>query len=138
MNSDREIINRDHKKSLSGLLDPNEKPQIGKMALVFRKLGIDEAPQLWNLLIKRDMQLLGIRPYILEEFHLLPVELREKMLQEKPGLIPAEAHYGYEVGNLDSRIAAMEKYFELKPRGLKRTYCTIMALMKRIFIYSKR
>lgn len=86
----------------------------------------------------RNMQFLGVRPIMVEEFELLPKGLQEKLMLEKPGLIPAEAKFDYVVGDLDSRLAAIERYFEDNPQGLRRVWHAIEALVKRVLVYSKR
>ncbi|WKZ30677.1 MAG: sugar transferase [Candidatus Dojkabacteria bacterium] len=129
---------RDHLLSLSGLIDPEEAKHITPFRSFLRKSGLDEIPQLWNIFVKRDMQLLGVRPFMVEEFELLPHDLKIKLISEKPGLIPAEAKYDYQVGDLESRLKAIRLYFNEDPRGIRRVSHSVKALFKRVAIYSKR
>lgn len=131
-------LHRDNLRSLSGLIDTEEAKHISPFSSFLRKSGLDELPQLWNVLVLRNMQFLGVRPIMVEEFELLPKGLQQKLMLEKPGLIPAEAKFDYVVGDLDSRLAAIERYFEENPQGFRRVWHAIEALMKRVLVYSKR
>jgi lipopolysaccharide/colanic/teichoic acid biosynthesis glycosyltransferase len=53
-----------------------------------RKFWIDELPMLFNVFIRRNMSLVGVRPLSKHYFNLYCQELREKRIKYKPGLIP--------------------------------------------------
>lgn len=54
---------------------------------VFRKLFIDEIPQIFNFL-RGDIGLVGVRALSLHYYYLYPEDLRQWRIQHKPGLIP--------------------------------------------------
>lgn len=54
---------------------------------VFRKLWIDELPMLINW-IRRDLKLVGVRPLSAHYLSLYNLELKERRMKYKPGLIP--------------------------------------------------
>ncbi len=56
----------------------------GKM---FRKLWLDEFPQLWNVL-KGEMKLVGLRPLSLVRFNEFPEDLKKERVKYKPGCFP--------------------------------------------------
>ncbi len=130
--------NRDPKLSLSGELDITDKNRLTLIGKIIRPIGFDEIPQIYNLLISRDMQLIGIRPFLIDEYNLLPLEIRELLSKQKPGIIPAEAYYDYEIGNLESRISAINAYLKENPSGFRKIEIAFIALINRIFKYSKR
>ncbi len=61
--------------------------RVTKWGKVARRLWIDELPQLINV-IKGEMKLVGVRPLSSFRFNELPLEVREKRIQHKPGCIP--------------------------------------------------
>lgn len=129
---------RDANLSLSGKLDRTDRERLTLVGRMLRPTGIDEIPQIYNLLWHKNMQIIGIRPFLPEEFTLLPKDLQKSLTSQKPGIIPAEAYYGYRPGDLDSRIAAIDMYVQEDPRGLKRCWVGFVALIKRWLRYSSR
>ena len=54
---------------------------------LFRKFWLDELPMFINL-IKRDVKIVGVRPLSKTKFETYPIELQEKRIKSKPGLVP--------------------------------------------------
>lgn len=61
--------------------------RVNTLGRFMRKYWIDELPMLINL-IKGDMKLVGVRPISKHYFSLYSVELQEKRIKHKPGLLP--------------------------------------------------
>jgi len=61
--------------------------RISRLGEFFRKYWLDELPQLINLL-KGDVQLIGVRPYSVEKFSILPTHVQDKRILLKPGILP--------------------------------------------------
>ena len=72
---------------------PNNDFRLANWAVLFRKLHLDELPQLINVL-KRDMNLVGVRPLSKFGFSSLPQDLQEKRIKFKPGCIPPNKALG--------------------------------------------
>src|SRR3989344_2171322 len=62
-------------------------PRITFFGGYLRMFWIDELPQIMNFL-KRDMNLIGPRPLMPEDYEELPPDLKEKRKKVRPGLIP--------------------------------------------------
>ena len=73
------------------------------ISVVLRYLGLDEIPQIYNL-IKGEMQLIGIRPKQPEQFELLPDDIKDYYLKHKPGLFPGDLAFGNANGDLQKKI----------------------------------
>ena len=82
---------------------------------VFRKIWIDEIPQLINVL-KGDMKLVGIRPVSERYFQDIPKEMQKLRLTQKPGCIPPYVALNRE-GNVMSVLQAEKDYLEEKIRN---------------------
>ncbi len=54
----------------------------------FRKFWIDELPMIINLLLKRNMKIVGVRPLSEQYFSLYSEELKQKRIKYTPGLVP--------------------------------------------------
>jgi lipopolysaccharide/colanic/teichoic acid biosynthesis glycosyltransferase len=63
-------------------------PRVSTIGKFLRKTWLDEFPMLINVLIKRNMKIVGVRPLSRHYFSLYTKELQEKRVQFKPGLIP--------------------------------------------------
>ena len=57
------------------------------IGLIMRKVWIDELPMLVNLL-KGEIKLVGVRPLSQHYYNLYSVELQQKRIKHKPGLVP--------------------------------------------------
>ena len=77
----RKLANDNGMDGLGKIVDD---PRITKIGRVLRKYGIDELPQIYNLL-KREMSIVGIRPRSEEDWSYLPRELKEHALKYRPG-----------------------------------------------------
>src|SRR3989344_4817485 len=63
-------------------------PRITKIGRVLRKYGIDELPQIpYNLIIKRNMKLVGIRPKPEKVWKRYPESHKIRALKNKPGFM---------------------------------------------------
>ncbi len=82
---------------------------------VFRKIWIDEIPQLINVL-KGDMKLVGIRPVSERYFQDIPKEMQKLRLTQKPGCIPPYVALNRD-GNVMSVLQAEKDYLEEKIRN---------------------
>ncbi|HRY84403.1 MAG TPA: sugar transferase [Candidatus Cloacimonadota bacterium] len=85
---------------------------------VFRKLWIDELPQLLNLL-QGDVTLVGVRALSEHYFSLYPQDLQELRLKVKPGLLPP--FYADMPVTFDDIVASERKYLEKKLKAPFRT-----------------
>ena len=65
----------------------NNDYRLTSWGIIFRKLWIDELPQIYNWL-KGDINLIGVRALSLNYFSLYPEKLQEMRIKVKPGLIP--------------------------------------------------
>lgn len=74
---------------------------------VFRKLWIDELPQLLNW-IRGDVTLVGVRALSLHYFSLYPQDMQELRTQFKPGLVPP--FYADMPSNFEEILASERKY----------------------------
>jgi lipopolysaccharide/colanic/teichoic acid biosynthesis glycosyltransferase len=74
----------------------------------FRRLWIDELPQLLNVL-RGEMNLVGVRPVTQRYMQDIPEELREKRLKFKPGCIPPYVALGMK-GSVNEVLKAEEIY----------------------------
>jgi len=87
-------------------------PRITSLGKILRKYWIDEIPQLWNVFVKHDMNLVGIRPLNETYLEAYPEDIREEILRYKPGLIPPT--YTRKADNLDEHLKLIREYFAEK------------------------
>jgi len=89
---------------------PNEDERITRVGRFLRRYWIDEIPQLYNLL-RGDLKLVGIRPTSEEWWNLCPIELKNRALKEKPGLIGI--HHANKTGEgFDTYVRISEQYLD--------------------------
>ncbi|MBI2638314.1 sugar transferase [Candidatus Peregrinibacteria bacterium] len=86
-----------------------EQDRISFIGALLRHLGIDEIPQILNL-IRGEMQLVGLRPIPSEEIDLFPPDIRAFYLRNLPGLFPGHLAFGYVNGNLEKKIELIREY----------------------------
>jgi len=79
---------------------------------VFRKLWIDELPQITNFM-HGDISLVGVRALSEHYFNLYPEELRELRIKFKPGLVPP---YYADMPNSFEEILESERQYLLAKR----------------------
>lgn len=63
-------------------------PRVTTLGRFLRKTWLDELPMFYNIFIKRNMKIVGVRPLSHHYFNLYSKELQEKRTKHKPGLIP--------------------------------------------------
>ena len=84
--------------------------RITKVGKFLRRYGLDELPQIINLLCF-NMKLIGIRPMRKEAHELLPRDIQYKILLQRPSLIAI--NYGFEcTDNFDDRVCNMRQYLK--------------------------
>ena len=76
---------------------------------LFRKLWIDELPQLVNF-IRGDIKMVGVRALSLHYFSLYPKEFQEYRIKFKPGLLPP--YYVDLPESMEEIVASEKKYLE--------------------------
>ncbi len=76
---------------------------------VFRKLWIDEIPELVNWL-KRDIKLVGVRPLSQSFFDTYPDDLKKERIKYKPGLVPP--YYADMPNSMDEVWESERNYLE--------------------------
>jgi lipopolysaccharide/colanic/teichoic acid biosynthesis glycosyltransferase len=84
--------------------------RISTLGKFCRKYWIDELPMLINLL-KGDMKLIGVRPLSNHFFNLYPIDIQEKRIQFKAGLLPP--FYADMPNTFEEVLASEKKYLEL-------------------------
>ena len=85
----------------------NNDYRLTSWGIIFRKLWIDELPQIYNWL-KGDINLVGVRALSLNYFSLYPKKLQEMRIKVKPGLIPP--FYADLPSNFEEIIISEERY----------------------------
>jgi len=85
----------------------NNDYRLTSWGIIFRKLWIDELPQIYNWL-KGDINLIGVRALSLNYFSLYPEKLQEMRIKVKPGLIPP--FYADLPSNFEEIIISEERY----------------------------
>jgi hypothetical protein len=81
---------QDYVLSLNGYNEvgkPSDDFRVAGWGKIFRKLWLDEFPQLINVL-KGEMKIVGVRPLSQVRFNELPVKLQEERITHKPGCFP--------------------------------------------------
>lgn len=86
-------------------------PRITSLGKLLRRVWIDELPQLYNIFIKRNMKMVGIRPMSEDHWKNYPEDIKEKALKYKPGLLGVNYARKPEEGP-EAGINVMRKYLE--------------------------
>ena len=100
------------KNGLDGLGKPCHDPRITSLGRVIRRWGIDELPQIYNV-IKGDMSLIGIRPHTEHEWSRFSENRRSQALKYRPGLFPAPLADGVP-NTFEDLIVAEQTYLTAK------------------------
>jgi hypothetical protein len=124
---------------LAGL--PTETERITTFGAVLRQTGLDELPQIMNI-VRGEMQLIGVRPVPQEEHDLFPKDVAKIYNHHKPGLFDVTLAPRQSKGGLEDkleRIRAAEKILdrlkelELKKENIKRA-AVITRLLLTIYV----
>ena len=85
---------------------------------VFRKMWIDELPQLVNFM-RGEIGIVGVRALSEHYYSLYPKEVQELRIQTKPGLVPP--YYADMPQNFDEIVASEKRYLEQKLKSPLKT-----------------
>ncbi|MCK5624819.1 sugar transferase [Candidatus Pacearchaeota archaeon] len=97
------------KKGLDKYGKPINDERITNLGKFLRKYWIDEIPQLVYNVPKGDMKIVGIRPREEREWEEYPIEVKEKALQQKPGLFAIQ--YGFkDLKDFNENIKVSKQY----------------------------
>ena len=88
-------------------------PRVTPIGRFLRKYSLDELPQFFNVL-KGDMNVVGPRPYIWEEFeeYRIPEDIRKKLLSVKPGVTGLWQVEGRNEATFEDRIKMDLEYID--------------------------
>ncbi len=75
-----------------------------------RRFWLDELPMLINLLMKRNMKLVGVRPLSRHYFNLYTPDLQDQRIRHKPGLLPP--YYADLPGSFGEIMDSEKKYLQ--------------------------
>lgn len=96
-------------------LDKYGKPvndeRITRLGKFLRKYWIDEFPQLVYNVPKGDMKMVGIRPNDKKTWKNYPQDIKERALQQKPGLFAIQYH-SREVENFNDNLKILRQYLD--------------------------
>ncbi|MEK6858909.1 MAG: sugar transferase [Nanoarchaeota archaeon] len=118
---------------LDGLGKPRNDPRITPIGIHLRKYGLDELPQLYNLL-RGDMTFVGIRPHTESEWASFSEDHRKNALEYKPGLFPAALAEGIP-DTIDRLILSEQKYLASKKERPFKTDAIYLAKLFYQFIW---
>ena len=96
--------------------DPRNTP----LGRIMRKYWIDELPQLWNIRIG-DMDWIGPRPLMPDDYYALPQYLRELRKRVKPGFVPCTYADYFDLRTQEDTWTSEMRYLEQKLRNPKQT-----------------
>ena len=120
--------------------------QYTRFGWVLRKVKLDELPQIWNV-IKRDLNIVGVRPEEQKTIDLLPEDTKQILLSRRPGLTSLASLHFFDEGQILEKSSDPHKIywtaikpmkivldlFYIKNRGLfldlwiiYRTFCLII------------
>ena len=95
-------------------------PRITSIGKLLRKYWIDELPQLfWNICIKQNMCLVGLRPQSEEEWKSYPEDIRKKQSRYRYGLISPT--YTIRKKNFEENIRINREYLNNREKNRWRT-----------------
>ena len=88
-----------------------EKHRVTSLGAILRYLGIDEIPQLYNIL-RGEMQFIGMRPVLEEDVDFFPEDIKAFYIAHFPGLFPGDLAMARSNGTLKNKYAAMRMFME--------------------------
>lgn len=89
---------------------PRNDPRVTRIGRVLRRTGLDELPQIVNIL-KGDMGIVGYRPLTPDELQLLPNDLKDYRYRYLPGAINSFYARHNIIYDRDGRLRAEREYF---------------------------
>ena len=94
--------------------------QYTRFGWILRKTKLDELLQIWNL-IKRDMNIVGVRPEEQKTIDLLPQDIRDILLSRRPGLTSLASIHFFDESNILEKSPDQHKDYWTKIKPLKIT-----------------
>ncbi len=91
----------------------NQEGDVTRIGSFLRKYWIDELPQLYNFL-KGDLRLIGVRPMSKEFWDRCPLDIKERALKEKPGIIGIGIQYSHREENFNEWVSTLRDYLQEK------------------------
>ena len=119
----RELAEQNGQDGLGKVIDD---PRITKYGRFLRRYGIDELPQLYNVL-KGDMGLVGLRPRTESDWEMLPKEHKVLALKFRPGFVPP-AYTKKHIGSMEELVEVERAYLEEKEHSPLKTDMKVFAL----------
>lgn len=111
-NAELEFRNLANSNAVDGLGKIVDDPRVTKLGRILRRYGIDELPQIYNLL-RGEISLVGIRPRSEEDWSYLPIELKEHALKYRPGWF-TPAYSKVQIKNVDEQVEIERDYLRKK------------------------
>lgn len=111
LNADELLPQIKNNKERNGLGKFKNDPRVTKIGGFLRRYGLDELPQIWNI-IRGEMTIVGIRPRNLAEWKYYSKDHKALSLKFKPGLF-SPAYSKVSISNHEA-LEAIEKEYLLK------------------------
>ena len=92
--------------------------QYTRFGWVLRKVKLDELPQIWNV-IKRDLNIVGVRPEEQKTIDLLPEDTRRILLSRRPGLTSLASLHFFDEGQILEKSSNPHRDYWLKIKPTK-------------------
>ncbi|MCK9185822.1 sugar transferase [Candidatus Gracilibacteria bacterium] len=90
----------------------SENARVNLLGSVLRYLGIDEVPQLVNL-VRGEIQIVGMRILPKSDLERLPEDIRTYYIEHTPSLIPGDLGIGSSNGDLETRYRYMREFMRI-------------------------
>jgi lipopolysaccharide/colanic/teichoic acid biosynthesis glycosyltransferase len=90
---------------------PKNDPRVTPTGKTLRKYGIDELPQIYNIL-RGEMSLVGVRPFSVQDSRFIPEDIVRESIRFKPGFLSAA--YAGKDRSYEGSYATLRKYLAEK------------------------